>query len=72
MWVKILRSKYKCGDSLIPYVHKTRQSSNAWRGITHVWPIFKRNLIWRVGNRHSVSFWQNHWIPGVINLVDFA
>ena len=34
--------------------------------------MFKRNPIWRVGNGRSVSFWQDHWIPVIATLADFA
>ena len=72
LWVQVMRSKYKCGDSLIPQVQKSRRMSNVWKGISQVWPKFKRNLVWRVGNGQSILFWQDHWIPGIDTLADFA
>ena len=60
LWVQVMRRKYKCGENLIPDIQNTGGVSNAWQGITHVWPKFKGNLIWRMGNGHSISFCKDH------------
>ena len=72
LWVQVMRNKYGCPYDVILELRQLKIASNAWRGICHVWPTFKRNLIWRLGNGLSVSFWHDHWIPGVHNLSAFA
>ncbi|KAK4280376.1 hypothetical protein QN277_012007 [Acacia crassicarpa] len=37
LWVKVLRSKYKCGDDLVPTINCARLGSNAWSGIKKSW-----------------------------------
>ncbi|KAK4259282.1 hypothetical protein QN277_005629 [Acacia crassicarpa] len=37
LWVKVLRSKYKCGDNLVPTINSTKLGSNAWSGIKKSW-----------------------------------
>ena len=69
---QVLRNKYGCPHDFILELKKPKNASNAWQGICHVWPTFKRNLIWTLGNGLSISFWHDHWIPGVHNLSDFA
>ena len=46
--------------------------SNAWRGIIHIWPHLKQNLIWRVGNGQNINIWIFHWLPGVNYLGDMS
>lgn len=65
MWVKILRSKYKCGMDMVPIVKIDRQRSNFWRGIYKNWSLVDENLAWKVGNGVSVKFWTDCWIPKV-------
>ncbi|RYR45289.1 hypothetical protein Ahy_A07g031124 [Arachis hypogaea] len=68
----VLRSKYRCGDNTIPLMKPLQRMSNAWKGISHIWKQFERNLIWRIGSGQTVNFWKHHWIPGVHCLMDFA
>ena len=70
LWVQVLRSKYKCGTDLIPQVQRHANCSNLWKGICSTWPVVQDNLIWRLGNGNSVSFWQDKWIPSCSRLRD--
>ncbi|KAL4391418.1 hypothetical protein AHAS_Ahas03G0243100 [Arachis hypogaea] len=72
LWVQVMRAKYGGGDNTILKVHKKASNSNAWIGITKVWEEFQKNLIWRIGDGKSISFWDDHWIPGVQKLRDVA
>lgn len=35
LWVRTLKSKYKCGEDLIPRIDKERMGTNFWRGLSH-------------------------------------
>ncbi|KAL4391935.1 hypothetical protein AHAS_Ahas03G0294800 [Arachis hypogaea] len=63
LWVQVLCSKYRCGDNTIPLMKPLQRMSNAWKGISHIWKQFERNLIWRIGSGQTVDFWKHHWIP---------
>ena len=70
--LRVLRSKYAYSDGILPKVRRRAKISNSWRGIVFVWPRFKRNLIWRMGDNQSIKIWTNHQLPGINNLGDFA
>ena len=72
LWVKVLRSKYKCGDDLIPSVTIEPGASNLWKGIVAAWPMVENNLIWRLGNGQPILFWRHKWIPQLGCLSDHA
>ena len=72
LWVKVIRNKYGLGEDMIPNIRARVRISNADRGIITVWPVFKRNLIWRIGKGNQIKFWRDHWIPAVDRLADFA
>ena len=72
LWVKVMRAKYSCTNETIPCVNRKLHYSNAWKGITTVWSQVKNNLIWRVRDGRHVKFWEDHWIPGIHCLHDFA
>ena len=72
LWVRVLRNKYRCDDNIIPEVKRRDKMSNAWRGIFQIWPHFKQNLIWRVGNGHNIKIWLDHWLPSVNTLGDMS
>ncbi|KAK4270478.1 hypothetical protein QN277_023510 [Acacia crassicarpa] len=37
LWVRVVRSKYRCGDDLMPNIEPRRIGSNAWSGIKKIW-----------------------------------
>ena len=37
LWVRVLRSKYRCGMDLLPVIDHGRQGSNTWSGIKSAW-----------------------------------
>lgn len=72
MWVRILRSKYKCGSDIVPNIQTNRQGTNLWRGICKNWNLVEENLAWRVNNGRTVNFWTDSWIPNVGRLVNVS
>ena len=36
------------------------------------WELFKRNLVWRIGDGENTKFWIDHWLLGIAKLEDFA
>ena len=72
LWVKVLRSKYKCGSDLIPSVSLKPGASNLWKGIVVAWPIVEDNLIWHLGNGQSIKFWRHNWVPQMGCLSNYA
>ena len=68
----MLRNKYRYGNDILSDIKKRAKASNAWRGINKVWPYFKNNLIWRVGNGQLIKIWTNYWLPGIHKLGDLA
>lgn len=72
MWVRILRSKYKCGTNSIPRVQTSKPGSNMWRGICRNWNLVKENLAWRIGDGNFVNSWIDPWVPNVRNLEELS
>lgn len=68
LWVRMMHSKYKCEDDVLPVIDQHRQGTNLWQGIVKNWEHFKPNLIWRIGNGRQVRFREDYWVPGVRNL----
>lgn len=58
LWVQVMRSKYNCGNGVLPKIRQVSRASNAWKGIMQVWTKFKRNLIWRIGNGQNIKMWR--------------
>ena len=50
LWVKVMRSEYEYLENILLVIRKRTKASNACRGIIQIWPHFKQNLIWRIGN----------------------
>nr|KYP65494.1 Putative ribonuclease H protein At1g65750 family [Cajanus cajan] len=57
LWVKVIRSKYKCQDGVIPRVEKKAKMSNLWQGICLNWKHVMMHVKWRVKDGCSVRFW---------------
>jgi len=68
MWVRIMRKKYlrhheffsaqiKQGDSMV------------WKNIMKCRELIRQGLIWTIGDRKDISFWQDNWIENM-NLMD--
>lgn len=39
--VKVIRSKYRCGEKVMPIIENKRMRSNLWSGVKHVWDTFQ-------------------------------
>ncbi|KAK4275693.1 hypothetical protein QN277_018732 [Acacia crassicarpa] len=57
LWVKVLRSKYKCGEDLVPRINTTRLGSNAWSGIKKSWEAVMEGTLMDEG---STMVWWKH------------
>jgi len=71
LWVRIIRAKYKCGSSVIPWISQDRIGSNFWRGMCKNWNHVNQNLHCRLhcceGNGLKVDFWYDKWPPPQID-----
>lgn len=72
LWVKILRSKYGCGDDVISLVKNRCNTSNLWRGICNLWDKFYEGLTGRTNHGTSTCFWKDHWVNGIESLESYA
>lgn len=70
LWVRTLKSKYRCGEELIPRIDKGRMGTTFWRGLCHSWPQVTNNLVWRVGDGSRVNCWTDNWVPTVGKLYE--
>lgn len=56
LWVRTLKSKYKCGSGILPRVSNDRFGSNFWSGICKAWPDqVSNNVAWRIGDGSLVK-----------------
>lgn len=58
-----MRSKYGCGNDLMPKVTTKCDALNLWRGICNVWNHMEENLSWRLCNGNYIRFWLGKWVP---------
>ncbi|KAJ1389959.1 Ribonuclease H domain [Sesbania bispinosa] len=69
-WVRILRSKYHCGEELIPRVSNRPKESLTWCGIRQTWPHILTGLRWVIGDGKSTAFWEDRWLHSGVKLRD--
>lgn len=62
LWVQILRSKYLCGNNVIPNVDKKHVESNTWRGIRKFWNLVINNIRWRIYDGQVTHFCTDTWM----------
>ncbi|KAL4274609.1 hypothetical protein AHAS_Ahas20G0024300 [Arachis hypogaea] len=67
-----MRAKYGCRDNVIPKVCLKNSNSNAWNDIVKFWDNFINNLVWRIGNGTTISFWEGPWVLKIPNLMNVA
>ena len=65
LWVRVLRSKYKCGADLMPTVKERPGQLNLWKGVSSGWQYVEQGIVWRINDVRSTYFWTNNWMPGV-------
>lgn len=49
-----------------------------WKAVAKIWPLLRNNMIWSIGDGHSIRCWEDNWvldmgpivkyIPGHINI----
>ncbi|CAL0309660.1 unnamed protein product [Lupinus luteus] len=71
LWVRLVRSKYNCGNEMLPRISRPSQETKLWNRFRRMWPIFNQNLCWRVGNGRRVKFWQDKWIRNAYALMQY-
>ncbi|KAF7841372.1 ribonuclease H [Senna tora] len=48
LWVRVLRSKYRCGDDILPDVKISSNSSRLWRAVVRNWNHVPDGMEWRL------------------------
>ncbi|RYR01851.1 hypothetical protein Ahy_B06g080712 [Arachis hypogaea] len=61
LWVKVLRTKYKCGNDIMPDIRRRTKDSNLWEGVCSAWKDVERNTAWRIGDWDLEKI--REWIP---------
>lgn len=61
-WVRMLRSKYGCGEDIVPKVQRRNQNSNLWLGVCKIWNKVLEVSNWSLGNGKKISFWKEGWL----------
>lgn len=69
---EVIRTKYRCGRSLIPNIDPTKPGSNFWQGLCHSWKRVESKIIWRVGSGTQINVWKDRWLPGGSILKDLT
>ncbi|KAL5159417.1 hypothetical protein HKD37_15G043740 [Glycine soja] len=54
-----MRSKYKCGEDLLPIIDREKNGSNLWKGVCSSWRNFQENLGLNIGDGTKVEFWDD-------------
>ncbi|KAE8719146.1 hypothetical protein F3Y22_tig00109972pilonHSYRG00122 [Hibiscus syriacus] len=62
LWVCLLRERYRIQAMVSDSLQKSN-CSPFWRSISKVWPLYKSQLAWSIGNGSLISFWHDIWIP---------
>lgn len=65
LWASVIHKKYGCGDNILPKINPNKVGSNFWKGLCKVWDSFSTNLVWRLGNGESITFWLDCWNPSL-------
>ena len=45
LWVRVLRTKYSCGNDLLLTIDIARQGFNVWSGIKNAWKTIKDSIV---------------------------
>ncbi|KAK8690032.1 hypothetical protein V6N13_088737 [Hibiscus sabdariffa] len=64
LWVRFLRSKYKCTDLVLGTLYAVN-CSHLWRGLSVVWNDVKLNLKWNISDGRLVNLWFVAWVNEV-------
>ncbi|KAF7833419.1 ribonuclease H [Senna tora] len=66
------RSKYRCGDDILPEMKTSSSSSRLWRAVVRNWAHVNEGIEWRLGDGKRTKFWLDAWIPNCGKLVDLV
>ncbi|XP_021827477.1 uncharacterized protein LOC110768097 [Prunus avium] len=65
LWARIYKAKYlKVTSILDPSLIPKQVCSSTWRGILHGVELLSKGMVWRIGKRDTVKFWQDRWLNG--------
>ena len=56
LWVKVLGSKYNCGQLMMPQIYCNKKDSNPWKDICNIWNNMKEGIRWIVCNGLEIRF----------------
>ncbi|KAJ1413531.1 Ribonuclease H-like superfamily [Sesbania bispinosa] len=71
-WVQVVRSKYGCGNDIIPRVRKKGNESLLWRGVRRTWNHVQEGMFWVVHDSRNVRFWVDCWLPSRVILKELC
>ena len=54
LWVRVLRSKYKCVHTNLPRIVKKRDCSNVWKKEVQAWSYLKNGLAWNLRDEMDI------------------
>ncbi|KAK8662935.1 hypothetical protein V6N13_024821 [Hibiscus sabdariffa] len=69
LWVRFLRSKYRCIDG-VPSKLKNTNCSRLWKGLSIVWNGVRSNIIWSLGFAWNLWLARNAKIFGITGVED--
>ncbi|KAF7812620.1 putative ribonuclease H protein At1g65750 family [Senna tora] len=61
LWTRVLRTKYRCWDDVLPQMKSSGNSSRLWKGVVRNWDHVVNGLKWRIGNGRTTRFWTDGW-----------
>jgi len=61
MWVRIMREKYLAHQEFF-CAHAKQGDPVVWRNIFKCKELIRKGIIWTVGDRKDILFWQDNWI----------
>ncbi|KAL5842272.1 hypothetical protein ACOSQ3_012875 [Xanthoceras sorbifolium] len=68
LWCSMIEAKY-LGNRTAVSRNGGCRSSTYWRSINHGFNLLKKCLVWRVGDGTSISFWNDSWVPDLLEKV---
>ena len=64
LWAKVILKKYYANSRVSSRDLEKLPSSHNWKAISLGFPIFRKGIVWGIGNGSGVSVWMDNWING--------
>ncbi|KAK8705199.1 hypothetical protein V6N13_048805 [Hibiscus sabdariffa] len=71
LWVRFLRTKYKCGSG-VPLSLRNTSCSRLWKGLNTVWNMVRNNIVWSINSGNDTDFWYDSWLEEIGPLASYA